>query len=359
MRVVGALLIAAQASAAPQPARVPRVDRENGLRQAVWGERFLEGIARYDALSHEGFEPSGQAAYLAGFSYWKLNQPENARPLLQKAFDAGFQAGGGRPQPGELLERFGRYLGVKPPRVEVPGLDPTALEVFADEKTPLTAPILAALPRFVEIGRRIFGGPPPPARFFLFGKEEALRRFYDALGINAQRSTGTTNFVVVCEEKVRRATRAETISMALHETGHAWVAGYMRARHDRGPKMPVYMTEGLAVYIASMWDDKVRALAPERVRQWRARGAKAPAFDDLAPFGSFHEPGKANVNYLLSGLLRARLLGPPPTGAARIPALLDALARKNDAAAAWREATGKDVRAEYQALVFAYWHEFR
>jgi hypothetical protein len=160
--------------------------------------------------------------------------------------------------------------------------------------------------------------------------------------------------VIYCEEKAHRRTQSETVSIALHETVHAWIAGYLRKRYDRPIPVPPYVDEGLAVYVASLWSDDVHALAPQGLAAWH-RSHDAPTFEDLSSSDHFFDPENRYPDYLLADMLVERLLGPPRSGAAKIPALLDAYARTGDATAAWREVTGKDVRREYEALVSEIW----
>jgi len=332
-------------------------DPDREVREAVWAGHWLKGVRQYREIERAGQAASPQASYLAGLALWKLRRPEEAQPLLEKALKAGFRAGGDRPQPEELLQHIARYREAKPPPVEVAGLDRTRLDPYADDSSERSRAVLAALPRILELGRAAFGDPPP-LRFFLFAKKPALARFWGAFQETAAReaevphSTGVVNMVIYCAEKAQRSTPAETISLALHEATHAWVATYLRNHTDRVIPLPKYLSEGLAVYVASMWSDEVHALASQRVATWRkTHAAPPPEFKDLGPDQTFSDPDKVNPNYWLSDLLVERLLGPPSVGAKRIPALLDALARSGDDAAAWREITGRDVAKEYQALL--------
>jgi hypothetical protein len=333
-----------------------QIENERGLREAIWAGHWIEGVRRYEEIEETGLRPSAQASYLAGWAEWMLRRPEEARPLVEKAVEAGFQAGGGRIQPRDLLTRIAQYTAAKPPAALVPGLDRGRIDPYADRVTGLTAPILDALPKFVEIGRQIFG-EPPPVRFFLFAEKPALRRFYEAFqpsipAGDEPHSTGGVNMVIFCEEKGHRTTGSETISIALHETTHAWVASYLRSRYDRVIYLPRYLDEGLAVYVASLWSEDVHRLTFERINTFRARHRDSPPrLEDLGPPQKFYEPDKAYLNYLLSDLLLERMLGPPVGGASKIPALLDALARSGDDAKAWHEVVGKDVAKEYDALV--------
>jgi hypothetical protein len=330
-------------------------DREKGLRDAVWGGHFVAGTRAYEELVQKHEEPSAQASYLAGFAYWKLHQAEKAESLVKRAVEAHFRAGGGRIQPGDLLDRINRFVAAKPSDVEVEGLDRSLIDPYSDEQSDATRPFLEALPRFTRIGRDIFG-EVPPVRFFLFAKSPAMQRLYDSLEIvKHEGSTGMANLVVVCAAKAHRSTEAETISMALHETAHAWVQTYLLARNDRQVRMPAYVGEGLAVYVAGLWSKDLAPLAPERLKHWHDTGRPAPAFDKVRAFEDFHDADASYGNYLAAGLLMERLLGPPESGAKKIPALLDAFAASSDDTEVWRSVTGKDVRAEFDGVVSDFW----
>jgi hypothetical protein len=350
LKLLPALLVcSALASAAPP------LDHEAPLRDAVWGGRWLEGIRLYDELASGGAAPSPRASYLAGLAEWRLRRPEDARPLLKKAADAGFRAGGGRPQPDELLARIDAYLKLRPARVDVPALDASVLDVYSD--TPLAAsPVLQALPRFAGLGRRIFG-EPPPIRFFFFTRLAPFEGFYDlfveARGHSARspHSTGGVGMVIFCEEKARRETTAETVSLGLHETMHAWAATYLRRTYDRPLVLPPYVDEGLATYVASLSSPEVAALPARRVAEWRRRGWTPPTLDALRGHDAFYERGEAAANYFLSEQLIERLIGRPEQGATSIRAFLDAYAEAGDDLRAWRAVSGKDAAAEYGALI--------
>ena len=328
-------------------------DRESALREAVWGGRWLEGVRLYDELERAGAVPSPQASYLAGLALWRLRRPEDARAPLVKAATAGFRAGGGRPQPDELLAKVDAYLLRRPAPIDVPGLDGSVIAACSD--TPLGSPVLVGLPRFPEIGRRIFGDLPP-IRFFFFAHLPRFERFYESLydsrakPMGTPHSTAGVGMVLFCEEKARRGTTAETVSMALHETMHAWVATYLRSRYDRPISLPAYVDEGLATYVASLWSEEVAALPAQRVAQWRRRGQAAPTFEALRRNDTFYEADRTSSNYFLSEQLIERLIGPPDQGATRIRAFLDACAEHGDDLRAWRQVSGRDAAAEYAAL---------
>lgn len=344
------LLCSAPASAAPAP------DREKPLRDAAWAGRWIESSRLYDELA-AGREPSAQAAYLAGLARWRLRRPEDARPLLQKAADAGFHAGGGRPQPEDLLAKIDSYLELRPPLVS--SGTASSIELYADARTPLTAPVLDAIPRIESVGRDVFGAPPGPVRFHLFATIPPFERFYyvfAAPGMPRQgspHSTGSLGLVIYCEEKAHRATTDETVSLALHETTHAWIATYLQNKYDRPVRVPPYVDEGLATYVAGLWSPSVAALPAQRLAKVRARGGAAPSLDELRSRDDFYAEGVATANYWRAEQLIERLIGPPSVGAKKIPPFLDALARTGDDLAAWREVSGKDARAEYAVLVSA------
>jgi hypothetical protein len=239
--------------------------------------------------------------------------------------------------------------------VQVPGVDPAVLDVYAEDRTPLTAPILDALPRIAQIGRGLFG-QAPPIRFFLFARLPRFARFYDlfkepgARRTDAPHSTGGLNMVIFCEQKAHRGTTAETVSLALHETMHAWAATYLRRSCDRPVSLPAYVDEGLATYVAGLWSPEVAALAAPRLAAWRSRGLEPPPLEALRKPETFYAPPGGAANYWLSEQLIERLIGPPQQGAAKIRAFLDAYAKSGDDLEAWRAVSGKDAAAEYAAL---------
>jgi hypothetical protein len=325
-------------------------DRERALREAVWGGRWLEGSRLYAQLQASGAAPTPQASYLAGLAQWRLRRPEDARPLLKAAADAGFRAGGGRPQPGELVAKIDAYLDQRPPRLPLAGV-----EAYSEERTPLTAPVLDALPRIQAIGRSVFGDAPP-VRYFLFATRARFEPFYRvfagprAEAAGSVHSTGVVGAVLFCAEKARRATTAETVSLALHEAQHAWAATYLRRKYDRPILLPPYADEGLAAYVAGLWSPEVAALPARRLAIARARGFTPPPLSDLRTHDGFYAPGRASQNYLAAEQLIERLIGPPEKGAAKIPAFLDAYAATGDDLKAWKAVSGKDAAAEYAAL---------
>jgi hypothetical protein len=332
------------------------VDQEKGLRDAVWGGHFIAGVQAYEDLLRKHETPSPQASYLAGFAYWRLHQPEKAEPAVKKAVEGHWRAGAGRLQPDDLLERIYRFLAAKPSGAEVDGLDRSLIDPYANEQSAATRQFLDALPRFTRIGRDIYG-ELPPLRFFLFAKSPEMQKLYESLDMKHAGSTGIANLVVICAEKAHRSTAAETVSIGLHETAHAWVPSYLLTHYDRQVQVPVYVHEGLAVYVASLWSKDLAPLARERFKQWHDSGKPAPELDKLRVFDAFHETDASQGNYLAAELLMERLLGPPESGARKIPALLDAFASNPDDTEAWRSVTGKDVRREFDAVIAELWKE--
>jgi hypothetical protein len=118
-----------------------------------------------------------------------------------------------------------------------------------------------------------------------------------------------------------------------------------------------WFDEGMADYVASLWDpafiDRRASWLRDRIRS----GAPAPpSFDDLRTMDGFYGHGNnADLQYWLSALLMRRLLGPAPQGAPVIRKILDALAASEDPQASVQKATGKKPRAEYRALVSEFW----
>ncbi|MDE2291652.1 MAG: hypothetical protein KGL53_06185, partial [Elusimicrobia bacterium] len=261
----------------------------------------------------------------------------------------------GRLRPAELLERIDACSKLSPPRAEVPGVDRAALDVYAQGRTPLTGPILDSLPRVEDVGRRLFG-TPPPVRFVLFSDLPRFQRFYALFGGAAARSpesahsTGVVGLVVFSAQKARRATAAETVSLALHETMHAWAATYLREKYDRPIVLPPYVDEGLATYVAGLSSPEAAALPARRLELWRRRGFAPPPLAALRRRDSFYAPGRSSADYFISEQLIERLIGPPEEGAGKVRAFLDAYARTGDDLKAWRAVSGKDAAAEYAEL---------
>ncbi len=347
--LAAALLTPAWAGDARPPAR------DGGFRAAVFEGRYLEALRLYDALGAK----SGRAAYFAGWTNLRLNRPEAAVPQLERAQEAGFAGPAGWKPTAELLARAQAQMAALPPAVQVPGLDETRLKTYADARDGLSGDILAAQTQYLKVGRGIFGDTLPALRVYLFKTHEAMDRLAVAAGdrrTGRRGSTGGCGFVRLSAQDLTRPDEDDSLRLALHETTHGWMATYLRERWDRNVVIPAYMDEGLAEYVGGLWKyderrERLRAARLRRIARWRARNGAAPPLSALKTTESFHLPERDMLDYDLSALLMERLLGPAGTGAARIPAVLDALARANgDDAAAWKEATGKDVGAEYAAL---------
>ena len=359
----GFLLAAALLSPAwAGPRRAPEAPQDKPLRAAVYEGRYLEALRLYDTLVAAG-EPSGPAAYFAGWTNMRLHRPEAAKPQLEIAAQAGFSPRGWKTA-DELLSRAEDQLAALPPLVEVKGLDAAALEPHADSRDGLCGAILDALPEFARLGRSIFAGPPPALRVYLFATHEAMDRLALASGDSRgkRRSTGGFGMVRLSAEDLKRPVAEDSVGLALHETVHAWIATYLRERYDRPITVPAYLDEGLASYVPGLWKParrpRLEAERLARAARWRAKHGDAPPpdFGTLKAFGSFHDASRDGLDYDLAEMLMERLLGPAERGAARIPALLDALARSGgDDEAAWKEVSGKDAAAEYAALTGELW----
>jgi len=279
---------------------------------------------------------------------------------MRLAQDADYSPRGDREAPEEVLSKIDEYERAKPPAAQVPGLDRALIDPYSDSADESEARILAALPRFAEVGRAIFGNPPP-VRFFLFAEEPASLSFSQALSfkpVEKSHTTGVVNMVHICAARIRRKDEDDVVALALHETTHAWLASYLRAKYDRSVRLPTYIDEGLAGYVSTLAappqrvaerEKRVMEERRERVREWLAQHPGPTEFDELVSYRDFHSD-RNSLNYAMAALLAARMLGPVEAGAPKIPALLDALALSRDHEAAWRRITGKDVREEYRAL---------
>lgn len=337
--------------------------RQRQLRAAVFQGRYLEALRVFGALEAAG-HADGPDDYFAGWTNMRLNRPERALAPLEKAAKAGWSPRGWKTAE-ELLAGARARLAALPPAVEVKGLDETLLQTYADCGAGLCGKILAAQPEFLSVGRGVFGGPPPPLRVYLFATHAAMDKLGTAMGdgrVGRRGSSGGYGFARLSAESLTRPVEDDSIGLALHETTHGWLATYLRDRFDRNVALPAYMDEGLANYVGSLWkyEERRQRLSDQRlsrIARWRAQNpGPPPALAELRPVASFHEDGRDMLDYDLATLLMERLLGPPETGAKRIPAVLNALAASGgDDAAAWKAATGKDVEAEYAALTRGLW----
>lgn len=359
--IAGLLLLAGAAPGGAAPGSASEV-----LASSVRARRLSEAWRTFQSLAH----PSPADHFLGGHACIELHWPLEAEPPLRAAKAAGFQGWQGWTGVDALLERVRTIRELAPP-ARPPWASPPdpSITVFAGPPTPWSAPVLAALPEFAAVGRRIFGKDLPPLSAYLFADRVAYDRFFLALfGMPSpaswQDGTGTLNVVTFCErdrlgQATRQAGAPETVSAVLHEFGHAWVGTYLMSRYNRewlSPSMRrPWLDEGLADLVASLREpahlerravwlrDKVRMKAP------------APPFEEIATYDAFYGRGDVEVHYWLSALFVAELLGPRDRAPEAIRRLLDAAGRSGDAEQALRTVTGKDLRAEYERLVKRFW----
>src|ERR1041385_2412367 len=290
-----------------------------GLMSAVTERRLSEAVQVFSGLAR----PTATDQYLTGFALMELPAPQEAAAHLRAAQEAGFQVWKGWPEVDALLDRVRTCGRLAPPHRALSIPEP-AIAVYAGPPTAWSAPVLAAIPEFEAVGRRIFGKDLPPLRFYLFAERKEYDRFFEALfGVPVstawQDGTGTLNVVVYCETDRRgRTARAagapETLGCVLHEFGHAWFGTYLMHRHGKEWLSPAmrrpWLDEGLADFVASLRDPAFLESRAAWLKEKAAGGAPAPAFEEIGDYDSFYRKGDVDVHYWASALLVADLLGP-------------------------------------------------
>ncbi|MBI3505895.1 MAG: hypothetical protein HY059_13725 [Proteobacteria bacterium] len=324
----------------------------------------MEALAAFERLRKSG-TPGAEANYLAGALLLLLGLPEKAEPLLNDARKSGYRAPKGQSPVRRLLRRVELVRKYRPKRMTLRTLPRGArVELYA-RATPWTRPVLAALPKFMRVGRRIYGKHLPPVRLYLFSDRTAYRHFFRALFDQSyhtpwQDGTGGLNVVLFSETENRPAGELETMGNVLHEFGHAWASTYVMTKHDvffhDDTTTPPYLDEGLADYITHLWDPEYLGLRKGYVESDIDRlKCTPPPFAQLDSFKRFYRGRKTGLCYSLSAMLMDRMLGRGPSRARRIPGILDALIRSGTGHAALRKVVGRDPRREYARLCREFW----
>ena len=321
---------------------------------ALSNGRFAEAIGRFEEIARQGGAPSDQANYCGASLYLQAHLPDKAEGPLSRISPA-FRSWSGWPTPGDLRARVEGFKAARP--------DQLTEDLFVERRTRWNAPLLKELPAFLRTGRRIFGPDLPRVRFFLFATDGLYKRFYRPV-MNADMpnswhdGTGNLHIVLFRQTSTRPAGTVETLGNVIHEFGHAWWNTYTMTRHNKEYLRIVkpYMDEGFADYLAGMWNRRYLMIRFARVRQAAEERVRPPRFSELRTHaggsGQFYDPERAALNYDLSAVLVARMLG--AQGGGKIPRVLDALATTGDDLQAWR-AIGKDAEAEYDKLVHSLW----
>jgi hypothetical protein len=353
-------LVAATSSAAPE------TPTSESLQAAVGARRLNDAVRIFGEIA----KPSAADEYLAGFALMELHDPAAAEARLCAAKEAAFEVWRGWPTVDALLDRVRVFNELVPPqRTSASRAADPAITVFAGPSTKWSAPVLAAVPEFAEVGHRIFGKDLPPLTLYLFAKRPSYDRFYSALfGVPVptawQDGTGTLNVVTYCEvdrdgRTTRPAGEPETVSCVLHEFGHAWFGTWLMAHHGRewlAPSMRrPWLDEGLADYVASLREPAFLERRAEWLRAKAAGGAARPSFDEIADYHAFYEKGDADIHYWTSALLVAELLGDRKRAPDTIRRFLDAAGKSGDPDEAIKTATGREPRMEFDALVRRFW----
>jgi hypothetical protein len=357
----GLLLILTAASSPRAPQQSPNAE----LATAVSSRHLTEAVRVFGRLTH----PSAEDQFLFGYALMELHRPLEADAPLRAA-KAASRDGEGWPDVNALLDRVGVFRDLAPPsRTESQPSAIPDIAVYAGPPTEWSTPVLKAVPEFSAVGHRIFGKDLPPMRFYLFADRRIYDRFYSALFTGShptawQDGTGSLGVVTFCEKDregvtTRSAGLPETVSVVLHEFGHAWIATYLMEHHDKdwiGPSMRrPWLDEGLADFVASLREpaflDRRVAWLTERV----SKGVAAPPFEELETYESFYKKGDIDVHYWLSALFVADLLGANKKAPETLRKLVDEAGRSGDVEAAVATVTGKDLRKEFSRVVRRFW----
>jgi hypothetical protein len=357
--VVSALAIAPSAASPADAA-----DAE--LFAAVAESRFPAADALFAKLDH----PTVLDQYLVGFADVHQNLPWKAEPHLTAVKEAGGAGPLGWTSVEALLARIETVKRLAPPTwapAPAKGATDPAVAVRAGPATSWTAPVLDALPSFIDVGRRIFGDDLPPVAFHLFSDRPTFDRFYAALfgvpeATSWQDGTGGLNAVVFCAvDRTGRTTRPagapDTVGCVLHEFSHAWCGTYLMNRYGKewlGPKLRTpWLDEGLADFVASLRDPGFLARRAALLGA-KAKSVKTPSLDEMATYKGFYD-ADPDVHYWLSAVFVAQLLEPRGSAPTRIRALLDEIGRTGDVGSSIAAASGKDVRKTFAAVTSRFW----
>jgi len=333
------------------------LDLERALGQAVSGEneKFQEAQAIFEALQKQG-PPSPEAFYLIGFACMRLHLPAKAEAFLRRAKEQKFTGFEGWTSVDVLLRRVEQVSKLSPPLLDPKFNGPIA--VYASGITEWNKPVLTAIPDFIKVGHNIFGDALPSLHFYLFSDRPTYVQFYSAMFESEistwwQDGTGSMNIATYCERDKdgrisRRVGDPETVGSVLHELGHAWCSSYLMNYHNQNYHRicPPWLDEGLAEYVASLWDRNYLTRRQRWLRQ-KVKNSSLPSFEELQNSTNFFG-AEADLRYWLSACLVDRLLG---SDARLIPKVLDALAEKRNGDSAIRAVTQKDPATKYKELV--------
>jgi hypothetical protein len=353
VKIVHFVAVALAFAAVADSTAAPTMATHAALATAVSEGRLNAALGIHAAMGR----PSGEDEYLVGRALMDLHRPFEASAHLIAARDRGVSRTEERDAPVALLARVADVRIFEPP--ESPTTD-AAIEIHA-EATPWSAPVVAAVPTLVAVGRRIFGADLPRERLYLLSTRTRFECFFAAMfggePCSWQGGTGTTN-VVCCEQNCWPVGSPEALAFVLHECTHAWCATYLRDRYDRDWPAPPWLNEGLADYVASLGEPGCVSGAEERMRKY-FKGTTAPTFAGIANWRSFYGADYATFtrerSYWVAYALVEELLGPRDEAPAKIRAILDRIGRTGDVDAAVAAATGKDVRKTFDLVVARYW----
>ncbi|HXS99104.1 MAG TPA: hypothetical protein VN915_00350 [Elusimicrobiota bacterium] len=306
--------------------------------------------------SAEGIPP--RASYLGGLCALGLNDRDAAEPLLKRAKDGNFYpTASWRKSPDELLSQIAEYRRLAPEFAKIDDVPESSLRVGFDKRSEWVDSVVSAAPEFVRIGRRVFGADPPFTRLFLYSDNAVFEEFFGAVFKSGHpHGTGVPGLAVMTEKNAVDRKGRLPVAVVLHELMHAWIQGYGRDEFDRRINVPPWMDEGMADYVASMYDTDMLALRRTQLAREVAKRPQPPDFAELQEHESFYRPEDSFFHYVLALMLVERLVGPPETGAPALRKVLDSYA-KGKGEESWRRVSGKSPSDEYSALCNELWKQ--
>lgn len=316
--------------------------------------RLRECVRRADVAN-----VPARASYVGGLCALHLNDRDKAESLLKRAQDGGFHPSASwRKPPDELLSDIAKYRQIAPAPAKLDDVPSSSLVVAFDAHSDWVDSAAAAAPEFVRIGRRVFGADPPFTRLFLFSDNDLFEKFYGVVfGPKRPHGTGVPGLAVMVEKNAVGRKGRLPVAVVLHELMHAWIQGYGRDAYDSRIKVPPWVDEGMADYVASMYDTDMPALRRTQLAREIAKRSEPPDFSELQTTESFYRSEDSFFHYALSLMLIERLIGPPETGAPQLKKVLDGYAKGEDGEKVWHDVSGKTPSEEYSALCADLWRK--
>lgn len=300
-----------------------------------------------------------RASYIGGLCSLRLNDRDKAEALIRRARDAHFlPSAAWRKTPVALLSEIAEYRRLAPAPVKLEGVPSSSLVVAFDAQSDWVDSVTAAAPEFVRIGRRVFGADPPFTRLFLFSDYDTFEKFYGVVfGPKRPHGTGVPGLAVMVEKNAVGRPGRMPVAVVLHELMHAWIQGYGRDAYDSRIKVPPWVDEGMADYVASMWATDMWTLRRTQLEREIGKRPEPPDIAELQTQESFYRSEDSFFHYALSLMLIERMIGPPETGAPLLKKVLDGYAKGADGDKAWHDVSGKSLHDEYVAMCAELWQK--